>query len=285
MRFCVMLLLVAMAYVGSCGSAIAGEGEFSYQTTGRKVQVWTYVPAKAPVDAPVVFVMHGVKRNAVEYRESWVPLADRYGCIVLAPEFSERDWPGTRSYHHGNVLDRNGKPLPEDEWAFSVLDGIFQKFCNEQGNDSEKYYLFGHSAGAQFVHRMLLLKPHAMCAAAVAANAGVYSMPDFERTWPHGLKGAPVTREQVQNALAQKLCVLLGEDDVDQDDNYLPKDADSMEQGEHRVARGQKFFATARDVAEKEQAKFGWKLRTVPGVGHDNKGMAAAAAEVLFADR
>lgn len=283
-----MRALLCVLAVAACGlligarSAAAGEGEFSYKTAGRKVQVWTYVPSQAPADAPVVFVMHGVLRNGAEYRRSWVPLADQYGCVVLAPEFPERDWPGTRSYHQGNVLDDAGKPVPEDEWAYSALDGVFRKFCAEQGNVTEKYYLFGHSAGAQFVHRLMLLRPNSLCAAAVAANAGVYSMPDFDRSWPHGLKGVPVTHEQVQAAMSQKLCVLLGEEDVDENDAYLPKDPESMEQGVHRMARGQKFFSTARDVAEKEQTKFRWQLRTVPGVGHDNRGMAAAAAEVLL---
>ena len=37
------------------------------------------------------------------------------------------------------------------------------------GNRSERYHLYGHSAGAQFVHRFLYFMPDARVAKAVAA--------------------------------------------------------------------------------------------------------------------
>ena len=52
------------------------------------------------------------------------------------------------------------------------------------GNTSADYYLFGHSAGAQFVHRLLLMVPDGRYAALVAANAGWYTVPDKSIDYP-----------------------------------------------------------------------------------------------------
>ena len=47
--------------------------------------------------------------------------------------------------------------------------------------------LFGHSAGGQFVHRMLSFGFRDRVAVAVSANAGTYAMPDLSTPWPFGL--------------------------------------------------------------------------------------------------
>ena len=58
----------------------------------------------------------------------------------------------------------------------------------EQGlTRRQRYGLFGHSAGGQFVHRMLSFGFRDRVAVAVSANAGTYAMPDLEIAWPFGL--------------------------------------------------------------------------------------------------
>jgi hypothetical protein len=71
----------------------------------------------------------------------------------------------------------------------------------------EGYYLYGHSAGAQFVHRHLAF----ICAGgnplrvirAVAANAGFYTEPTFEVPFPFGFGGTEsvFSEEDLRNYL------------------------------------------------------------------------------------
>jgi hypothetical protein len=150
------------------------------------------------------------------------------------------------------------------------------------GNRSDRYFLYGHSAGAQFVHRMVMLMPEARFATALAANAGSYTMSDFEVGYPFGLKGAPVDAGKLRAAFERPLVVLLGEEDDDPKDPNLPDAGAARRQGAHRLARGRAFFARAEGVARELDAHFAWRLETVPGVGHDHERMARAASRLLF---
>ena len=67
-----------------------GAGDFEF-TDGRgdpakRMTVYTYLPESvAAADAKIVFVMHGTSRNADGYRDAWIPYAEAYGFLVIAP--------------------------------------------------------------------------------------------------------------------------------------------------------------------------------------------------------
>ncbi len=263
-----------------------GKADFTFTdergNPDRPIQVWTYRPAGYRADSPVVFVMHGTLRNGETYREPWLPLADRHGCLVVVPEFSTKHYPGTRLYHFGNVRTAEGEPVAEAKWTFSAVEHLFDHIKKETKSTRASYYLFGHSAGGQFVHRMVLFKPNLRVAKAVAANAGSYTMPTYETALPYGLGKSDVAEAQLRKALGVPLVVLLGEKDTDPNDKNLPRDAGARAQGEHRFERGQNFYKAAQAETARLKAALKWTLETVPGVGHDNALMAPAAARALF---
>lgn len=83
--------------------------------------------------------------------------------------------------------------------------------------------------------------------------------------------------------LASRLTVLLGESDNDGEAGGIQLHtpiADSM--GDNRLARGRYFFAAGKSQAAALNAPFNWTLTTVPGVGHEYRGMSRAAARVLY---
>jgi pimeloyl-ACP methyl ester carboxylesterase len=249
----------------------------------KPLTVWTFRPDSAAVDEmPIVFVMHGFGRKAEDYRDAWVPHARAYNVLVVVPTFGAEDFPGGDGYNLGSIFTQDGEPTPEDEWAFSAIEPLFDHVASITDSNQDSYYLYGHSAGSQFAHRFLLFKPENRAHAVVAANAGWYTMPHFNADFPYGLNGSPSTPDELKDGLAKNLIVLLGEDDNNPNAGSLRTTPEAMVQGEHRLARGRTFYRAAEEVADSLDVPFNWTLQTVPGVGHDNEQMAAAAAERLF---
>jgi hypothetical protein len=78
------------------------------------------------------------------------------------------------------------------------------------------------------------------------------------------------------------MLVLLGENDTDTTDKYLPKNVEAMAQGHMRLARGNHFSRSAQTAADRLGATLNWTKLVVPNVGHDNSLMAPVAARAMF---
>jgi poly(3-hydroxybutyrate) depolymerase len=264
---------------------VPASGRFTFAGwDGPDLPVWYQLPDDVTAETPVVFVMHGVGRDADRYRDEWADLARAGGFIVIVPEFGKADFPGSRGYNTGYFSDEDGTARPRQLWSFAAIEPLFDDVRKRFGTRAARYTLYGHSAGAQFVHRFVLFMPGARIDQAIAANAGWYTMPDPALPFPYGLAGAPVDEAALTAALGQRLTVLLGTADTDRNDPDLRKTPEADAQGPHRFARGQRFFAEGRQAAAARGARFGWQLLTVPDVGHSNGRMAGAAAALVAAD-
>ncbi len=286
-RVAVVLAAMTVWFVSSSASAdlAVGTGSFVYvdeaNDPDKPVTVWYHRPEGTDNAVPVVFVMHGVRRNGETYRDNWIDLADENKFLVVVPEFTKKAFPGSWRYNMGNVFYAAGGRKPKDEWAFTYIESIFEALRRDHGLTAEKYDIFGHSAGSQFVHRMVLFMPNARIRTAIAANAGWYTMVDPDVAMPYGLAETETDTARIRDALGTRLIVLLGEADNDPNHRFLRRATEAMAQGAHRFERGHTFFATARDYAGRIGAPFAWELETVPGVGHSNRKMAPAAAKLL----
>lgn len=262
-----------------------GVGEFVFDgyppLSDRPVRVFYIAPAN-PATAEILVVMHGVGRDGAEYRSDWEGLVKNRNVLVLVPEFSHDHYPGSESYNLGNVVDSDYEPVPREQWSFNVVEALFDFVRRDLGNSSPDYMMFGHSAGAQFVHRFVMFMPEHRVRVAVAANAGWYTMPDPAEPFPYGLKGSPMTADGLGPAFATNLIILLGKDDIDSTDDSLRRDEQSDEQGRHRLARGLTFVQTAREMADEMGLQLRWRLQTVPGLAHEHRDAAAAAAPLLL---
>ena len=284
-----LLLLLAALVAPSLafdGSLASGSGRFELNRAGKTVAVWYFLPDAADFHTPILFVMHGVKRDAERYRDEWIPMANKHGFMIVSPEFSRVDFPKDSDYSQGSVVDSLGKPRPRDETAFSFIEPIFDRVKLETNNRSSSYQLYGHSAGAQFAHRFLYFEPNTRVSRVVAANAGWWTLPDNTIDFPFGLKGAPgVTNEVLEAVLRRPLVVLLGTKDVDPNDVNLNKSQGAMQQGEHRFARGNTFYESGQSQAKAKGIKIEWTLSTAPGIAHSDRGMSIFAADLLFSNR
>lgn len=280
-----LIALMALSGLGMpTASAAAVPAPFVFNDwAGPPLPVWYAVPDEVTPATPVVFVMHGVGRDADRYRDEWAGLARDNRFIVIVPEFSQADFPGSGGYNTGYFAAQNGTPRPRNLWSYAAIEPLFDEARRRFGTKVPRYTLYGHSAGAQFVHRFVMLMPEARIEQAIAANAGWYMMPDLAADFPYGAKGAPVHPVTLEAALGKPLTVLLGTEDNDPASPNLRTTPEANRQGPHRYARGLAFHAAGRDAAARMEVPFGWRVENVPGVGHSNGLMAQAAARLIAA--
>ena len=282
------LVLVCCGISGTlCGaeSLAPGAGHFLFldgpKDDQHKITVWYYLPTDFKADGNVVFVMHGVNRNGDDYRDNWIELAQKKNFLILAPQFSDEEYPSSLRYQQGNILREDGSPNDKSEWSVTAIDRIFDHVVLQQRLKAKDYVIFGHSGGAQFVHRMALLYPEARARLVITANAGWYTMPERSIAYPYGLQNTPIDEATLKTTLKQRVIVLLGEEDTDSEHRHLRRTPEAMAQGKHRLERGQAFFAHAQSKAADLGVPFRWKLVTVPNVAHENAKMAIAAAKLI----
>jgi len=230
---------------------------------------------------PVLFVHHGVARNGRDYRDSWLPHVERAGMLVISIEFPEASFPEYLWYNFGNIRAADGTPTPRDQWTFGVDQRLFDALRHQGITDTGRYGLFGHSAGGQYVHRMLSFGYRERVTVAVSANAGTYAMPDLSIDWPWGLGATDIIPNDLPALLGFPLTIMAGTDDIKTTGRFFPKGPKSLKQGPARHARAHTYFHTGRAAAEALGVALAWTLIDVPDVGHDGRRMSDAAAPLI----
>ena len=77
----------------------------AFRHTDRKtIRIWTYRPQQWTENDTVLFVMHGMGRNAESYLDAWVDIAERQRIMLVAPEFASMFYKiAMNDYQEGNV--------------------------------------------------------------------------------------------------------------------------------------------------------------------------------------
>ena len=281
---CASLYLIQPAAAQEAVSVKSGSFIFT-EWNGPAIEVHYAEPSNAAPDAPIIIVMHGATRKPASYRDGWKDLAAQYGFVVYAPEFKKKDFPGSSYYQLGG-LTKDDLDDPNDRaGSFYAIEPLFDELKRRRGAPQDYYYLFGHSAGGQFVHRYVLFIDDTRYKKAYAANAGWYTMPTEAADWPYGLEGLKSSRyDNMRDVFKRPLVILLGDKDTDTKHKQLRTTKEAMLQGPHRYARGISFIKTAKAAAKKSRMKLKWGLAVVPNVAHSQEGMAKAAAQLIAAE-
>jgi pimeloyl-ACP methyl ester carboxylesterase len=263
-----------------------GSGNFVFTdmrgNADRPIRVYTYRPATWNVSGPVLIIMHGADRSGMPPRNIWAPYGDLFSCLIIAPEFSLKYYPDDSWYAGGHLFDEQMNWQPKENWTYMAIEHLFDDIRNRTGARQETYLLFGHSAGAQFVHRMVTFLPEARYSRAVAANAGVYAMPTYSAGYGFGLRGSPLRETDLPNVFSRKLIIMSGANDTLRDSGLATFPA-AEAQGSTRFERAKNYYATALSEAENRSIPLNWEYHVVPGVGHSESGMAGPSAKLLFA--
>lgn len=247
----------------------------------RSIVVHVYRPIFCRTLKPV-FVFAGFSRNADDYRDRTIPLATRNCLLVLAPELDQKRFPYWR-YQWAGVW-RDGRAQPKREWTGKLLAGIVAWGRKWSGHPDAPYFLFGHSAGGQFLSRIAAYQPPPGVARIVIANPSAHVLPSAKELAPYGFSGLPKayrSAAKIRRYLALPITIYLAEDDRGQ--KRLVKDKGSMRQGPNRYERGLFAYRQARRIAREKSWPFGWRLVIVPNVGHSSSRMLISSqAEKAF---
>ncbi len=221
-----------------------------------------YVPLEVSEPARVVVVVHGsegddkmsqelsrfMAREAINDR-GWLLLADKMGVIIVAPSFDRDRFFGYRFL--------GGSPIGADRFVLKVVDSYAEDYPSADG----KLYLFGHSAGGQFVNRFLLVHPDRVLAA-VISSAGTFAYPDETVDWPFGMRGAPNPDGFLEATQIPAQVIVGTQDNTDISEMGLDQ------RGSTHLERGQTWVEAMRQYAEDQELESSIELVVIPGATH-----------------
>ena len=270
---------------------IKGTGSFVFDSftplANKPTTVYYHVPTGITENSRIVLVFHGATRDALESRDALIEHADRNQNILIVPEFSAQNFPGGDGYNLGNVFVDGDNPSPstlnnENQWAFSLVEPLFDYIKSATRNTTNSYHVFGFSAGGQFAHRFVFFKPNARFDQVVASSSGWYTMPDTQVDFPYGIKESPIPASNLALIFSKQLTVLIGAADNDSDAPGLRTNPTVDVQGDNRLDRANYFYNQSNSISTSIGATFNWKRVSLPNVSHDFGATSSYAFNTIF---
>jgi hypothetical protein len=253
----------------------------------KPITVYYHIPNGNINTMPILFSFHGDERNASDYRDYWISMANANGFMVFAPEFKDADFPGGDGYQLGNVFDDGDNPSlatynPTNEWTFSVVDPLFESIKSKVLGTQQTYDAWGHSGGAQFLQRFRMYLPNSKMNTAICSNAGWYTVPQSTIDFPYGIRKGQLLNTSLAITLSKKLIVHLGLNDIDPNSSGLRHNTTvDNQQGLFRLERGRYFFNRSQAISQSLNVSYNWEKQEVAGVGHEAQLMANDALKYL----
>lgn len=239
-----------------------GEATVKMTLDGVDFDVYTYKPSSTPKG--ILLVFHGTNANAADYRRYAEPLANKAGWVVATPLFDEARF-GNTKYNRGNVLPGS---YP-NTWTTRFVPKLIEQMTAREGG--LPIYIFGFSAGGQFVSRFTALENLPGVVRVVGGGASTYMLPTRSEAAPYGLGSLPTVDDPyVTRYLAKPYSIIVGSEDNDTSDPNLSTTDAAMRQGTDRLDRAKKTFAFGQNMAQQRGDAFNWDLFIVPGVGHSS---------------
>ena len=247
-----------------------GTGRFEFDLDGTPLEVFTFKPAGYDGQR-MIFVMHGVNRNADEYRDHAQAMGSRFNALIIAPRFDVERFP-TSKYQFGGIIAADKSPAPAESWTYNFIPKLAHAVRKIEARSEMPYWIIGHSAGGQFVARMAAFIDTG-AERLVAANPGSQLFPTRELPFGYGFGDLPVELADdatLKRYLASPLTIYLGTAD-NKPDRYFDQREAAMKQGDGRWQRGHACFKLAQQVAQKKGWPCNWRLVEAANVPHHHE--------------
>ncbi len=223
----------------------------------------------------VLLVLHGQRRNAAEYRDLARSLANEHDLLLIVPKFDRDRFP-SRRYQRGGIT-RRGRVEPRERWTVNLIPALLEWIREREGKTDLPAYVYGHSAGGQFLSRVAAFADPFDIYKIVIANPSSHVIADLDEAAPYGLGGvfdAAEGEAALRRYLGLPITIYLGGRDTG--NRHLHDHSRAKRQGDHRLERGRYAFERAAAAARRMDATFNWTLVIAPEAGH-------SAAEMLDA--
>ncbi len=273
------------------GRNSSGSGVFVYNfetlNFSKPLKVFYYLPPQITNQSSVLFVIHGVNRNAVDYRNYLVQKAKEKNIILIVPEFSEEHFPGSHQFNYGYVYANGDLPNPdglqdESDWTFSVIEPLFAYTKSNLELSTAQYNIIGHSAGAQFLHRLMMFKNNLKINKAVISAAGWYTLPENNTNFPYGLQNCILANKNFENFYKTQVVIQVGSLDNNPNATNLRRNSTVDVQGTHRLARAEYFYDFCQQRAQSLSQAFHWTMVIRPQATHEASSAILDAFEMLY---
>ena len=254
--------LVHDMHVGTAAPVTATSAAYTLDQQGAFIYVPSNAAQRQPL--PVLVAVHGMGGNGRDFCQDLLATAERNGWIVVAPTFTYQDY-------------KDPALVVQDDTTFLPrLAALLEQLPARTGLQTrDRALLYGHSRGAQLVHRFATFYPD-RTAGVAALSAGSYTLPlrtmlvegrsqtlplpygvsDLGRYLGHDFDYAAFQRVPFR--------VEVGGEDTNPDD--APRAWDPY-LGRTRVDRARAYARTLADIG------VGATLQVYPGAGH---GVSAA---------
>ena len=234
----------------------------SYEGTTYYIYVPTsYDPAKKH---DLLVSVHGTRGTAQRYIQNCWEVADMRDTILLAPYFDEATWPAFFTLN----LTGTGIGGPRSDLVLLEIVGQLNQILNVK---TDRFYLFGHSQGGQFVQMFAYAHSDRIIRAA-AAGSGYYLLPNDGDMFPNGTLAnpwAPDLADRIYGEfLATPMSIIVGTEDIE-------RRKDAFEQ----------FKSETSLYAAKHHVTSNFVFRTVQGGEHRGEHNFPTAATYLFIEQ
>lgn len=219
-----------------------------------------YIPKERRDETKIIYTIHGISRNAEEHITGFIPQAEQYGTVIIAPLFPKNNFP--RYQQLGTSVNK--------ERADMAFDQVLQDAHEWLKIPPAPMHLFGFSGGGQFVHRYAMFYPKRV-ARMVLAAPGWYSFPDPERKYPYGIKSTrdwPKLTFAMESFLQIPTLVMVGENDDLRDRDLNKARAIDSFQGLNRIERAERWTAAARALGRSYGISANFRLEQVTNASH-----------------
>jgi hypothetical protein len=256
---------------------------FQYLPKGEAVGVFVIVHGQ-----PAGNDVSNIPGLAEKFLKRWVEFAEAHQLIALAPVFDAENFDSVVGSNGGGYRGLFGRQIGADAYVNGIVD-TYKPIVTKPWDG--KFLLYGHSAGAQFANRYVVIHPNRIRGAVLSAS-GWYAMPDSEAPWPSGMaplrttfRWGPSQEPQAINinpipdgwlkAASLPMTVVVGSADTE------PQKPRPGHDEVTRVGRAGQWVKTMNRLAERRRRKPGLNLVVVDGVGHDSAKLTPAAEKAM----